>query len=220
MSTQGPRGALKLTIAHQSEAKQPLWCRDPHALLLRRPRRPRPCRHPPRAPWPSCMGLGLESRPPGSAPIWLCSSTQGGSLGEGSGNGDDPGHGSLSLPLTPAGRATLSSQAAWCFGPGPAELPEMSPGSLQPGPLLSARGRLGQAVRGWVRLPPLARVDKQEEQRPPRDCPPQAWITSILKLTLAPLSLEMPKIGREGLGGRGLSQRQKHERTERRKTAP
>ena len=138
VSTQGPRGALKLTIAHQSEAEQPLWCRNPQTLLLRRPRRPRPGGHLPRAPWPSCMGLGLESRPPGSAPIWLCSSTQGGSLGEGSGNGDDPGHGSLSLPLTPAGQTTLSSQAAWCFGPGPAELPEMSPGSLQPGPLLSA----------------------------------------------------------------------------------
>lgn len=136
VSTQGLWGALKLTISHQSQAKQPLWCCDPQAFLLQRPERPRPGGHLPRAPWPSCMGLGLESRPPGSAPIWLCSSTQGGSLGEGSGNGDDPGHGSLSLPLMPAGQATLSSRAAWCFGPGPAELPEMSPGSLQPGRLL------------------------------------------------------------------------------------
>lgn len=29
MSTQGPWGALKLTISHQSEAKHPLCCHDP-----------------------------------------------------------------------------------------------------------------------------------------------------------------------------------------------
>lgn len=35
MSTQGPWDALKLTISHESEAKHPLCCHDPQALLQR-----------------------------------------------------------------------------------------------------------------------------------------------------------------------------------------
>lgn len=132
------------------------------------------------------------------------------------------------MPLTSAGETPLPSWAARCHSPGPAQLPEVGaqiPSILsraQPGPLLSAWSRWRAWPSGdWVMLLPPRGVDEQEaplsaqrlSPHEPGLVPSRCWPSGGSGGTgkSSPPASEMPQTGREGLGRRGPSQRQKHE---------